>query len=288
MGGYIMNTGLQATAATYTIPLQSLGKWRRLSSMPMFLTHVGQAIFRDRIYTAGGYAGQSPGRTVSDCFVFHFPSDKWSRLPNLPFPRAGGGLVYIQKIKALMFSSGMLRATGRYAGDDEADTWMLYLEHLEKGWQPRANIENPRNHMAAIAVGDKYFFLGGQHRNRESTENQATLQEYDYRGDKWIKRQDLPVPTGHIAASTFKFNKGFVFVGGINDGRILSDRIFYYNVEGDRWFDVGTFPRKVQSPVCGVAFKRLYCATGAGSGPANAVYTTRLFLLSLKAESGVY
>lgn len=246
--------------------------------MPLHLTHVAQAIVNDNMYIAGGFVGQAPGRTVSDSFVFNLPSNTWSRLPSLPQPRAGGGLVYISQLNALFFSSGILRPAGKYHGLDKADSWILFLSNLEAGWTPRASIYNPRNHMSAVAVASRYFFLGGQHLGKESTDNQATMQEYDFKRDLWIFRRFMPTATGHIAASTLAFWNGIIVVGGINNGRLLSNRIYYYDIFSDAWSLVGVFPRNVQSPVCGIAFRLLCCATGAGAGSFKTVLSNKLAL----------
>lgn len=259
--------------------MQSNAGWRRLADMPLDLTHVAQAAVETRFYTCGGFVGTAPGKSVADCFVFHLPNNTWSRMPSLPSDRAGGGMVYIEQSNALFYASGTQRPFGEYVGIDKAESWMLFLADMEKGWVRKNDMPNPRNHMVATSVGGRYYFLGGQHQNRETTDNQATVQEYDFWKDVWVSRKPMPIPVGHISASTVAYWNGILVIGGINNGRLLSNRVHYYDIFADTWTFVGRFPRNVQSPVCDKADRQLFCATGEGQpGNSQAVYFRTLTL----------
>lgn len=246
--------------------------------MPYPLTHVAQAVVGQNLYTVGGFIGRGPGRSTGISLVYNRNTNRWRELPRLPEPRAGGGLVWVRRANALFYSSGTYRrGGGSFRSEDSGDSWVLFLGNLGAGWQKRRSLSNPRNHMAGVSVGDRHFFVGGQHRNREDTGNQRSVDEYDFDRDVWIRRQGIPMPLGHIAVSTVEYEGGFLIVGGVQNGRRLSSRILYYDVAADAWSFIGSYPRMVQSPVCAVFQRTLYCATGSGRpGNASSVFSRRL------------
>lgn len=239
--------------------------------MPMHLTHCAQAIAGESMYLCGGFLGTAPGRSVRECFAYGITTNTWRKLPNLPRVVGGGGLVYVGQKHSLLYASGMDRVAGKFGGRDVADSYMLELGKMYKGWIKKAPLGNARNHMAAMSARGRYFFIGGQHKEDESRGNQRTVEEYDVWKNKWITKAGMPEGLGHIAASTVRYWNGIFVVGGIMNGRKLSGRILYYDPLANKWSVVGKFPRSVQSPICGVYGMRLWCTTGQGT-PGTAVY----------------
>lgn len=244
--------------------------------MPADLTHCSQVLVGSELFICGGFLGRAPGRSVTNCYVYKRKEDKWANLPFLPEPRGGGGLVLMANGN-LLYSSGMVRKEGFWGGVDIGTTWTLSLKDLRKGWIRKATLANPRNHMAAVESRGRYYFLGGQHSGNENTGNQAMVQEYDINKNKWYTKKSIPNPVGHIAASTIKYWNGIVVVAGIENGRKLSNKVWFYDTIHDDWHRIGSFPRSIQSPVCGRIETTLVCATGLGNpGLANEVYWIRM------------
>lgn len=246
--------------------------------MPKPLTHVAHAAVNKTLYTCGGFAGNHPGPSVSDCYQFDSFKKVWNKLAPLPAPRAGGGMVYVKQIHALIYASGIQREAGKHVGVDKPETWMLFLgDEQKQGWMSLPPMPNPRNHMAAVSVGGRYFFLGGQHQDREKTDNQDSVHEFDIWKRVWVQRKSLPKPVGHVSASVRAFWNGILIIGGILDGRKLSDQVLYYDILVDEWGVVGKFQRQVQSPVCDRMDNLLVCATGEGvPGSSNLAFATKL------------
>ena len=85
------------------------------------------------MYVMGGYLGGDlgtggVGQELADVLVYDhsaLPGNQWSRLPNLPQARAGGGGFYDSRTNALFFSGGATRPEpaegprGSVSGDDE-------------------------------------------------------------------------------------------------------------------------------------------------------------------------
>lgn len=194
-------------------------------------------------------------------------------MPDLPESSGGAGMVYIQKLNALFYAGGAIR-NGTSGGTDTGKSYMLFLGNVTDGWQSRATMPDPRNHLAAVVVSGRAFFLGGQKGGDEVSGNSAEVREYLWWVDKWIVRKSMPLPLGHVSASVFRYSGGIMVVGGITNGRELVDEILFYDVRGNEWYNIGTFPRKVQTPVC-VSWGPVYCVSGFGKpGWANLGYTT--------------
>lgn len=264
-GGYISNSGLTATTAVYSLRVtNAYPKWIQRKPMPRALTHCAQALVNHTMYLCGGFLGKAPGRSVPDCYSYSILSDTWNALPNLPIDVGGGSMVYIKPINSLFYGGGMRRKEGRYDGIDMPNTYMLSLDNIKAGWKRKANMPNPRNHMAAATVSSRHFFLGGQHSDDEDAGNQATVNEYVYQTNKWFTKAPLPLPLGHIVGSTFAYWNGILTVGGVRNGRKQISNIYYYRVDSNSWTLVGHYPRSVQSPICGLSNLSIHCTTGMG------------------------
>ncbi|CAN8069515.1 unnamed protein product [Agarophyton chilense] len=222
-GGYHDISALTTTKRAYVLDVTNgrlNASWQRVADMPQHLTHCAQALVRDRMYVCGGFEGSAPGRSVAACWMFSLALDKWTALPALPVAVGGGGLLYLEKRDALLFASGMARAQGEWHGSDSTASYELSLrDGATAKWRPRAEVPNARNHLGAVSVAGRHFVLGGQHGANEESGNQRDVQQYDVARDAWVKRSALPLPLGHIVASTVPLTNGFVVVAGVTQHR---------------------------------------------------------------------
>lgn len=265
-GGYLHDSNYDVTNVTHSFTLfdDAPTEWVRRTDMPMPLTHVAQVGHGAKMYICGGFLGKHPGPSVRDCYMYDLAMDEWKKLPSLPHQRAGGGIVYIEKMHSLFFAGGVEREAGAVSGNDHDDSYMLDLNDWSKGWVQKAFFRNPRNHLSAVHVKDRYFFIGGQHQANEETGNQASLDEYVPDENKWYKRTDMPFGVGHLSASTPRWGGGFIVIGGVRNGKEKSDAVLFYDLLNDTWVDVGNYVYGVQTPVCGVVRNAIICTTGDG------------------------
>ncbi|PXF43252.1 Kelch-like protein terF [Gracilariopsis chorda] len=277
-GGYFDNADLHTTKEAYVLNVdEEKGVWERVPDMPRHLTHCAQVLVEDRMYLCGGFLSKAPGRSVGSCYMFSYGERKWETIPKLPLAVGGGGMVYISQLDSLLFSSGMIRQQDEWHGIDSTHSYMLDLKNMGAGWVRKADIPNPRNHMSGVSVLGRYFFVGGQKGADEESGNQRSVHEYDYSNDKWIEKESIPVPLGHISASTFQYGRGFITVAGITDGRRPIAKVHYYDAVKNIWSELGFYPRQVQSVVCGPSNDAIHCSTGRGfPGDASQSYFRRL------------
>ena len=243
--------------------------WVKLASMPgsIGITHMATVSDGPNIYFIGGFLGKHPGKSVTTAFKLNVASNKWSYLPSLKGPRAGGGLIKVG-IK-LIFAGGVNRPTNSNKNMvDYGTVYELDLGNMSKGWTVKKyNMPNPRNHMAAVSVCQKHFFIGGQKKENEFKGNQATVNQYLPSSGKWVTKAPLPTGTGHISYSVLAHQGscGIFVIGGIINGRKLIGTVWYYSVSADKWSYAGEFPRGVQTPICQLKWNKIICATGAGT-----------------------
>lgn len=247
--------------------------------MPEPLTHMAQAMDERFFYGAGGYLGDHPGMSVKSVYRFDFVANTWTRLPNLPEPRAGGGMVVIGN-RYLVFSGGLVRPyRNTCCVTDKGTTWALDLFNTAAGWRDdKAPIPSPRNHMAAVKTCGRTFWVGGQHGSNEHTGNSNVVSEYIPWAQKWVPGiVYLPQPFGHISASVLPYKCGIIVVGGTTQNRTLRNEVLWWDPNGNFWRTIGFFPKRVATAVCGLLGDLLVCGAGESWHP-DETFSTRLKL----------
>lgn len=259
-------------------------QWKKIAPLPTGVTHIAQASYGNLLCGAGGFEGPHPSRSVVNVWCYNVKTDVWEALPDLPAPRAGGGMTFWKRGKRLflIFAGGVNRPNNKLSGQvDHDDTWVLDMGRKKAGWKDqKADMPDARNHMAAVNVCGRYFWVGGQHKEDERKGNRRSLSQYFPYQKKWVEKAPLPLKggLGHISASVVPYKCGFFMIGGTTANIQKTDNVFYYHAFSDKWSFVGKFPRSVATPVCGLKKGWLMCGTGAGNPKANtAVYRARVF-----------
>lgn len=248
--------------------------WRIMDKIPLSngMTHCAFANKGNILYSCGGYVGKHPGPTTSTCLKYTHtnPSGKqWEYLPNLPEPRAGGGLVLDSISNTLLYGTGASRPnpiTPMYTLD-HSDVWELNLNDVSSGWQIKPIIPYKGNHIGSVTVQykgmDRHYFVGGQLGEQEKSKNLNTMYEWIRSNTTWSKRTSLPIPRGHFSSSIIPYKEcGFIIVGGRTNEYQFSE-ITYYDIELNNWTKIGDLPYKLNTPVCDIINNMLYCQTGS-------------------------
>jgi N-acetylneuraminic acid mutarotase len=282
----------KATDKVYALDTtQTPFEWERMDDLPMDdveipwsksktgISHTAFVIVKDVYYMCGGYVGGNPGPETNACFKYNHSirpgnGEQWSRLPNLPKGRAGGGLVYDSGKNALYFSAGAIRprANDRHA-EDQDETWMLPLDDVEDPnkeakWNELAPAELTSNHIGFVSAKDgtgneRYFFYGGQDGEDEPDGNYDDMYEYLPSSNTWEARKSMPFGRGHTSASTRPIGCGFIIAGGaINGGWVKTNDVTFYDIDEDKWTKIGELPDKINTPVCDINGEWLYCQSG--------------------------
>jgi N-acetylneuraminic acid mutarotase len=114
-------------------------------------------------------------------------------------------------------------------------------------WTQKAPMPAVRGEVAAAAVGDKLFALGGGVAGKAVARNE----EYDPASDRWRERAPLPQPRDHlgVAAHDGKIYTFGGFTSSVHQG--AGDVVFEYDPANDRWRTLA--PMKAPRAAVGVA-----------------------------------
>jgi N-acetylneuraminic acid mutarotase len=147
MGGLVSNP--QGTGATDSVERHEKGGdgWESVISLPAARHHSMAAVLDGRIYHLGGMDG-SGFNPVATSWVFYLGGG-WTEIADLPEPVGAGAAASIGDI--IYVVGGVARGTGLFAYDPAADSWEILAEMAQ-----------PREHVAAVALEGKLWVLGGR------------------------------------------------------------------------------------------------------------------------------
>lgn len=262
----------------------ALNTWTLLNPMPKMhpnaahggVTHAGFTTDGTNIYFAGGYAANANGNGqifgTPYAYKYIVATDTYERLPNLPLPRAGGALEYING--KLYWVGGINAARNQ----DQGDLLVLDLNNLGAGWTNLTSspLPNPRNHLGSAVLNGKLYIVGGQHEQDGDLTAQDDVHSFDPATGVWTKVTDLPdineVPAnltpgkGHIAGSTFAYEDQIFVLGGEYEHMgPYSKAVLAYNPSTNVWTRYSDMPTVRSSGIAGIVNGTLYYSTGRNS-----------------------
>ena len=146
---------------------------------------------------------------------------------------------------------------------DESAHWIFDLNDPSAGWQWRAPLINPRNHLSGVAVNGKIYAIGGQHLWDEDNGAQSEVDMYDPATNLWTKVASLPTPRSHTSASTFVRNGLIVVVGGATNNYTSLRDVLMYNPATNQWLNSTPLPYPRLTPVAADINGKLVVTTGS-------------------------
>ena len=267
-GGF-NNQGSEFTS----IPLQhrcdvydpATNTWKRLRDFPEPFTHSEEVIVGGDIWFVAGYVGNHPGPGYKHVWVYHTANDTWSRGPDLPVARGAGAAALVGH--TIYFAGGMNQS--RTA--DEGTTYALDLSKVSAGWVQKANLPNPRNHVAAAGLGGYFYVIGGQHGQEDKQVAQNEVDRYDPATNTWKKMASLPGGRSHVTEGTLVYKGRIVVIGGETASSTPQRTVFDYDPATNKWYTLGSLPKPRSTVVSGFINGKLVVTTG--NGPAATVET---------------
>jgi len=259
LGGFA-DDDLQATNRVDMYDPQE-DRWTRVSRMPVAVTHAPTVVDGNNIILIGGYVGAWPGTATRDVWMFNTHNKRWASLPPLPQARAGGGAGIVGT--KLYYYGGSSGSAG--GGEtDHANTWFLDLANQDLGWNRRASLPVPRNHIGYASLGGKLYAIGGQLLDFASTGNQTAVHSYNPKNNRWSEIAPLPIPLGHIHTSTIIDSGNIVVAGGLTEGRQSVSAVYVFYPQDNAWVLRGELPSPRNSTNVMIADGTIYIA---GGGP---------------------
>ncbi|HET7517662.1 MAG TPA: kelch repeat-containing protein, partial [Actinomycetes bacterium] len=128
----------------------------------------------------------------------------------------------------------------------------------EPAWRTLAPVPTERTEVAAAAVGERIWVLGGYGPDGATL---ATAEVYDTTTDTWARGPDLPVAVNHAMAATLD---GVLYIAGGNDGDGPSTQVA--RLEGDTWRPLAGLPQGRSAGGLVALDRRLYLVGGVVEG----------------------
>ena len=236
-------------------------QWTANKPMPEALTHSATAVDAQTqtVWFVGGYVGDHPGPGTSRVWKYHWPTDAWTRGPDLPAARGAGGAALIGR--RLHFFGGM--EVTRTASKGEH--WALNLDG-GTAWVPLAAMPNPRNHLGGIALGGSAYAIGGQTGQEDASVNQPDVHRYDPAANAWTRVADLPAPRSHFNAATFIRDGRITVVGGEAAHNVATDNVWSYDPVANKWSAFTPLPEARRAMVTQLVGTKIVATGGYLSG----------------------
>jgi len=135
---------------------EAQGKWRLGAPIPQGANEVLGAAVDGQVYV---YGGQDPSNTPQGIFYKYDPGkNDWTQLPSNPVPVHHGSAVSIGH-KFYVIGGFRLPDSGKGGWYPENKAWVFDAETQK--WSALPNMPTARGALAAVAVGNKIYVIGG-------------------------------------------------------------------------------------------------------------------------------
>src|SRR5581483_11146718 len=134
------------------------------------------------------------------------------------------------------------------------------------GWQTRAPLPSPRNHLSGAVVNGKLYAIAGQQLEESSSINQSEMDVYDPATDTWSRVADLPLPLSHVHQSTVVYDDKIITVGGELVHNTSADQVLMYDPTKDLWSIIGYLPSNRRALTAGIINGQLIASGGYLNG----------------------
>jgi N-acetylneuraminic acid mutarotase len=190
------------------------GSWTTMKPIPQGANEVTGAVVDRRLYVYGGermqtqhvYGGMNlKGQPLGMFWSYDPRADAWTRLKSNPVPVHHAAAVGIGK-KFYVFGGFRLPDTGRIGWYPENKAWVYDTE--TQSWSALPPMPTPRGALAAVAVGNKIYVVGGARIpvGRElpdgltlggPVELLGTMEVFDTEKNSWTTLKSMTLPRNH-------------------------------------------------------------------------------------------
>ena len=262
--------GGQYTGATQTLKSErydpSTNTWTAIRDLPELITHAPVVVDGTTLWILGGYLGLNKKDSTDHVWRYDTKTDTYAPGPPLPAARGGGGAVLVGR-QLHYFTGAVRRDLSGGPVTDHPEHWVLDVDS-GTSWSTSTPVPNPRNHVGTVLLGGVVYLIGGQHQEAESHTPQTQVDAFDVATKTWRRVADLPVPRGHISASSFAVDGKILVLAGSVLGAQPSRTIYQYDPATDVWTTRTNLPEGLRSPVAELIQGKIVVSGGrASTGP---------------------
>lgn len=197
--------------------------WAAVATMRAPSSYLGAAVVAGRLYVLGGNSTFNPQANVD---LYDEELGDWVQRAPLPSGRADFGTA---AIGSRLYVIGGREARVAVARLRTVVANVELYDASEDRWVSRRPMPQPAAGLAAVALGDRIFTVGGQ---AEDGHPLTDVLEYEPASDTWTVRAALSVPRTHLAATAVA---GRIYAIGGTDSTGRSSTVEEYDPETDHW-----------------------------------------------------
>lgn len=249
--GVVVAQGLIYMIGGRTVDTQNAGANKtllRLSSMDILSTtdgvavlkpgpamsvkrnNVGVAYLKNKIYATGG--GDGVEKAVASVEVFDVGTGEWNNSCPMQQRRCGHAVAAVQ---------GKLYVIGGGDGQGKDLRSVECFNPLDEAWTEVKPMRHARVNAAVCAHNGFIFVFGGNSRDGEQSTMLDSVERYDPKQDKWVKRTHLPSARAYASAASCG---GYIYLAGgqsMEQGGkypVVLDSVLRYEVESNTWIEM--------------------------------------------------
>ena len=234
----------------FTVFDTSTGLYAELVPVPYFAHHSASAVYKGKIYVAGGC---NFGHSCPTAAVYDIATNKWANLPDMPVPNWAAAAEIVNDEFFVMGGSPNEKTCQKY-------------NITTNSWSICADLPTGREHLSSTVYDNKIYVING----RGGGSGDMTANEvYDPVTNSWKILADKPTGMAGGSGGIFK-NKIFV-IGGENS---LTGANEWYDPVADTWITGPDMPTPRHGLVCEPTDSEIYCFGGGtveGGGTSGVV-----------------
>jgi N-acetylneuraminic acid mutarotase len=262
----------------------SKGSWMQMKPLPQGVNEVVGAVVDGRLYVYGGERTQTRRlhggmylrtQPLGMFWAYDPDSDSWTRLQANPVPVHHGAAAAVGK-KFYLFGGFRLPDTGNIGWYPENKAWVY--DTATQDWSELPPMPTPRGALAATAVGNKIYVVGGAKipsgirlpdglSARSPVEILGTTEMFDTETNAWTALQPMTLPRNHLDTA---YLDGKIYALGGSVGSCLGG--WASNVPMNETYDIGTNTWSTSAPMptarsgigAAVIDSKIYVIGGAG------------------------
>lgn len=212
-------------------------EWTQGANMPAGRNHPAVVALDGMLYVFGGYewacCNAYPWKYGStNAWQYNPKTNSWKTLAPLP-RRMGAGM-------AAAFDGKIYVMAGTDTGEFHSIAAVHEYDPVANTWRARSSMKNAREHVRGAVVDSLIYAIGGHSKPGNTKVNQASVEAYSPRSDKWYDKAAMPTPRGGIGVANLG-GKIFVFGGEGADFKLFS-QVDQYDPGTNQWAKVNEIP----------------------------------------------
>jgi N-acetylneuraminic acid mutarotase len=227
-------------------------RWETGAPVPVDVHHATLSALGGYLYLVGGYDDMGKMMRaepdISQGWRYDPDGDTWTRIADMPAPRAAHAMVEINGLLYIVGGTGE-NARSVWVYDPASDSW----DTSRRGLMPTM-----REHLAAAALDGQIYVVGGRWNNV----NTGAFEKYDPASDTWTTLADMPTPRSTMSVAVLN---GRIHVVGGEDMVTACTHVAHevYDPASDTWTALAAMPTSRQGMASVVVGGQWYLIGGS-------------------------